>query len=113
MIRTVWLTLVCLTSLAVIAGLKAISALTDKNGSKIVDRLSDGISTGPIVKADKLELTNIDKPTPAEKLAMTTVKIIPQTKEVPSATRAYAQRRLHTHHASHRHRKKFRRRDQI
>ena len=119
MIRTVWLALFCLISLAVIAGAKFISAPAGKSVSKIVEPLGDKNPDPPAVKTDKLPTSDIDDDTLPDKVVVRTLKIVPQsTKETavenvaPAAQQhsgaAFAELRGRVHHASHRHRR-FRR----
>jgi hypothetical protein len=116
MIRTVWLALICLISLAVIASVKLISAPTDKSASKIVDPFDDVDATPLAVKTDKLPTSDIDDDTLPDKVVVRTLKIVPQsTKETavenvaPAAQQhsgsAFAELRGRVHHASHRHRR--------
>lgn len=119
MIRTVWLALFCLISLAIIAGAKFISAPAGKNVSKIVERLGDEDPDPPAAKADKLPASDIDGNTLPDKVVVRTLKIVPpSTKEavvesVAPITQnhsgsAFAELRGRMHHASHR-RRQFRR----
>ena len=119
MIRTVWLALFCLISLAVIAGVKFISAPAGRSVSKIVEPLGDENAGPPAVKSDKLATSDIDDDTPPDKVVVRTLKIVPRpTKEAvaekptqaverPSRS-SFAELRGRVHHASHHHRR-FRR----
>ena len=78
MIRTVWLALICLISLAVIASVKLISAPTGKDASKIVDPFDEVDVTPLAVKTDKLPASDIADNTLPDKVLVRTLKIAPQ-----------------------------------
>jgi hypothetical protein len=118
MIRTVWLALICLISIAVIASVKLVSTPAGKGASKVVEPF-DYISSAPLaVKTDKLVTSDIDD-APPDKLVVRTLKIVPQSTtetvvENAASTAqkhsgaAFAKLRGRVHHASHLHRR-FRR----
>ena len=78
MIRTVWLALICLISLAVIASVKLISAPTGKSASKILDPFDEVDVTPLAVKTDKLPASDIANNTLPDKVLVRTLKIAPQ-----------------------------------
>ena len=78
MIRTVWLALICLISLAVIASVKSISAPTGKSASKIVNPFDEVGVTSLAVKTDKLPASDIADNTLPDKVLVRTLKIAPQ-----------------------------------
>jgi hypothetical protein len=119
MIRMVWLALIGLISIAVVTGAKFISTPAGKSVSKIVEPFDEVDSAPLATKTDKLSTSNIDDDTLRNKLAVKTVKIIPQApkeaaveKSAPALQKhsqsAFARLRGRVHHASPRH-KWFRR----
>jgi FtsZ-interacting cell division protein ZipA len=117
MIRTVWLALICLISLAVIASVKLISAPLGKSASKIVDPFDEADVTSLAVKTDKLPASDIADNTLPDKVWVRTLKIAPQLskqaveeKAAPAAQKhsgsAFAELRgrVHRHKRFRRHR---------
>jgi len=107
--RTIWFSLICLIGLVGLISVRSLGILGSKNPVKISDDYESDHELPLAIKTDKLPDNEV--PVQSDKVAVQTVKIVPEppvSEVAPEVSKergssAYARLRTHRHRGGHRH----------